>query len=398
LYCIDRMPQSEMAKLKRRGQAPEHGPRLLALDLETGEEIWSTVEGVFGTWLSYSGDHDVLVEAGRPGRDALRDEAKGIRVRHAGNGAVVWQNKSYVGPVLIHGRMLLKGRSACDLLTGEPKLRVDPLTGKLVAWTWSRNYGCNTPVASQNLLTFRSGAAGYFDLAGDGGTGNFGGFKSGCSNNLIVADGVLTAPDYTRTCTCTYQNQTSVGLIHMPEAEMWTEFPLAKATRIKHIAVNFGAPGHRRGSDGRLWLKAHENVKVTYEKFGYYRGYSWKFSGEGPNWVMASGCLGVSRVELDLGAAQGNTDRYTVRLHFADPDNDQPGRRVFDVALQGEPILRGFDIAKEAGGRNRGLVKEYKSVKVDDKLILEFNSSNSSDSDGKSAPILCGIEVVREEK
>jgi hypothetical protein len=71
-------------------------------------------------------------------------------------------------------------------------------------------------------MLFRSGAAGFYDLANDGGTGNFGGFRSSCTMNLIAAGGVLTIPDYTRTCTCSYQNQTSVGLIHMPEAEMWT--------------------------------------------------------------------------------------------------------------------------------------------------------------------------------
>ena len=30
---------------------------------------------------------------------------------------------------------------------------------------------------------------------------NLGGSKSGCTSNLIVADGVLNAPDYIRTCT-----------------------------------------------------------------------------------------------------------------------------------------------------------------------------------------------------
>jgi hypothetical protein len=30
-------------------------------------------------------------------------------------------------------------------------------------------------------MTFRSGAAGYCDLAGDSGTGNIGGFRSGCA-------------------------------------------------------------------------------------------------------------------------------------------------------------------------------------------------------------------------
>ena len=84
-------------------------------------------------------------------------------------------------------------------------------------WTWARTYGCNTPAASENLLTFRSGAAGYYDLCNDGGTGNLGGFRSGCTNNLIVAGGLLTAADYTRTCTCSYQNQASLALVPMPD-------------------------------------------------------------------------------------------------------------------------------------------------------------------------------------
>lgn len=44
------------------------------------------------------------------------------------------------------------------------------------------------------MLTFRSGAAGFYDLLNEGGTGNLGGFKSGCTSNLVVADGVLNVP------------------------------------------------------------------------------------------------------------------------------------------------------------------------------------------------------------
>src|SRR5207237_3518209 len=106
--------------------------------------------------------------------------------------------------------------------TGAPKMRKDPLTGEPAPWKWIRNYGCNTPAASEHLLTFRSGAAGYFDYCNDGGTGNFGGFRSSCTNNLIVAGGLLNAPDYTRTCTCAYQNQSSIGLVHTPDPELWT--------------------------------------------------------------------------------------------------------------------------------------------------------------------------------
>jgi PAS domain-containing protein len=103
-------------------------------------------------------------------------------------------------------------------------MRTDPLTGEETPWVFRRDYGCNYIIGSENLLTFRSGAAGFLDLKNDGGTGTFGGFRSGCTSNLIAANGVLNAPDYTRTCSCSYQNQTSLALVHMPELEIWTTY------------------------------------------------------------------------------------------------------------------------------------------------------------------------------
>ncbi len=60
--------------------------RLLVLDLATGKELWSSTREIFGTWLSYSIEHDVLVEAGRTARDTLSDEARGMRAYAAKNG------------------------------------------------------------------------------------------------------------------------------------------------------------------------------------------------------------------------------------------------------------------------------------------------------------------------
>src|SRR5262249_41727527 len=149
--------------LQRRGEAEKAKSRLLALDLATGKPRWTAKADVFGTWLSYSAKHDVLVEAGRNARDTLYDEPKGIRAYRAGDGKVLWYQSSYVGPAMIHGDRILKDTSACELLTGKPVMRTDPLTGEQVEWTWTRTYGCNTPSASENLLTFRSGAAGFYD-------------------------------------------------------------------------------------------------------------------------------------------------------------------------------------------------------------------------------------------
>ena len=244
IYCIDRLSGAQLSHFQRRGESSPQAARLVAFDLATGKEVWSTTGDVFGTWLSYSAERDVLVEAGRVARDTLTDEPKGMRAYHGNNGERLWENKSYAGPAMIHHDTILMAGTACDLLTGAPRMREHPLSGESVEWTWSRNYGCNTPLASEHLLTFRSGAAGYFDLCNDGGTGNFGGFRSSCTNNLIVAGGVLSAPDYTRTCTCSYQNQTSLALVHLPQVESWTSFGAdAQAAR--------AASGHQLRRTGR---------------------------------------------------------------------------------------------------------------------------------------------------
>src|SRR5262249_30852900 len=65
VYAIDRLGGEQLAALKRRGETPTAKPRLTAYDLRTGREVWSTDNDVFGTWLSYSVERDVLVETGR---------------------------------------------------------------------------------------------------------------------------------------------------------------------------------------------------------------------------------------------------------------------------------------------------------------------------------------------
>lgn len=396
LYCVDLLGDAERNMLKRRGQTPTHGSKLLALDLATGHPLWSSDSDVFGTWLSYSAEHDILVESGRPGRDVLKDEPTGMRAYAAADGQVLWREE-HRGPAILRGDTIIGDRLVIDLLTGKPTQRVDPLTGQQVDWTWNRNYGCNTPQASQHLLLFRSGAAGYCDLTNDGGTGNFGGFRSSCTNNLIAAGGVLSVPDYTRTCTCAYQNQTSLALVHMPEVEVWTEFPLSRDKGVRTLAVNLGAPGFRRASDETLWINAFAGMAVEHEEPGYYCRHSSNVLGDDPlNWVAASGCRGIRRLTLDPGHQEAGV--FTVRLHFCDPDNQESGARLFDVTLQGQKVLDNFDPAAEAGGAWRPIVKTFQGVHLDagKPLVAEFVSRSTSDSDPSNMPILNGIELILE--
>jgi hypothetical protein len=80
-----------------------------------------------------------------------------------------------------------------------------------------------------------------------------------------------------------------------------------------------------------------------------------------------------------------------VKLTFAELEGLKPGERVFDVALQGQEALKGFDIAKEAGGAMMGVVKEFKGVKVQKDLVVSLTSLSP-----KAGPLLCGIEAVLE--
>ncbi|HXE10498.1 MAG TPA: malectin domain-containing carbohydrate-binding protein [Bryobacteraceae bacterium] len=76
--------------------------------------------------------------------------------------------------------------------------------------------------------------------------------------------------------------------------------------------------------------------------------------------------------------AQG---KYRLTLHFAEtwfgtPQNTQPavGSRLFNVFANGTALLRNFDIAKEAGGANRAIVKTFDNLEpnAQGELVLEF--------------------------
>ena len=409
VFCIDGMSAKKFTQLRRRGYVPATTPVLYALDAPSGRVLWRSEEDVFGTWLGYSAEHDVLLQAGSRARDRARDEVGAGMVAYRGaDGTLLWKHLrlEYTGPPLLrHGTVFTQG-AAYSLLTGEPVLRQHPLTGEQVAWRLSRNYGCNTIIGSEHLLTFRSAAAGFRDLNDVDGTANLGGFKSGCTSNLVVADGVLNAPDYTRTCICAYQNQASLAFVHMPDVEVWTFSSLpAPSARIRQVGINLGAPGDRTAPNGTLWLdypsvggpSPDPGIELTGAAPTWFRRHSSGVEGSVLPWVVASGVKGVRDIRIKLvpdgGAAASAAERaYTVRLYFAEPDALAAGQRVIDVWLQGKRVLERFAVAPAADGRLRGVVREFKGVAVSDVLRLGLTPAQGSEA----GPALCGIEVVGE--
>jgi hypothetical protein len=275
----------------------------------------------------------------------------------------------------------------------------------------SRGYGCGYVTASEHLLFMRSGAAGFFDLQQPGGVGSFGGFKPGCTSNLVAADGVLNAPDYTRTCTCGYQNQTSLALVPMPDIEVWTvsRFADKRAAdgRIERVGINFAAPGDRQSGEGTLWVEYPTrpdapplgfDVSIAGPNIEYFCRHAMTVAGPGLPWVAASGVRNVESVTIGLAGAGGDSQgtqtppRYTVRLCFAEPDGLGPGERVFDVLLQGKKALDRFDVAKAAGGPDRCVVREFPGVPAAGQLRIEFSPGDGAEF----GPVLSGAEIILE--
>jgi outer membrane protein assembly factor BamB/PKD repeat protein len=93
-------------------------------------------------------------------------------------------------------------------------------------------------------------------------------------------------------------------------------------------------------------------------------------------------------VYLDAPRGLTATKRtHTVRLYFAEMEGKAPGQRVFNVNLQGQPVLKGLDVVKEAGGPKRELMKEFKGIAIADGLDIDFEATTGE-------AMLSGVEVI----
>ncbi len=86
--------------------------------------------------------------------------------------------------------------------------------------------------------------------------------------------------------------------------------------------------------------------------------------------------------------------RYHVRLHFAEIFNSDIGSRVEDISLNGNLVLKDFDILKTAGAMNKAVVKEFNDVAPDSRGNIVVRIAAASHSPDKNAKI-CGIEILK---
>jgi len=421
---------------------------VVALDAATGEELWKKpvdLTGCCGDGMGAAYSDGMLLFFGNYGNhDAWRFRADALKWRRitalsADNGDVLWSSAlNYRTRPLIVGDKIIIEPLACDLRTGQIIKRRHPITGEEVPLEFLRpGHTCGVTSASAGGLFYRSSCTAFYDLAADRGVTLFGAYRPGCAISIIPASGLLLSPEASSGCTCSYPLRCSLALIRKPaRPQPWTVFVTQGAmTPVRHFAINLGAPadmkedsrGAGSHNEGTVWF-AYPNPTTEYDK-NHFPNYGVKFDlndevlsgggyfcsdfkgttieGSRKPWLFTSGCRGLIRCELPLidDSAGQKPATYTVSLGFNALPGDRQGQRVFDIKLQGRLVLKNFDILQTAGGTppggnpksNKAVVKEFKSIRVENVLALELVPTPANPQ-ADQAPVINFIEVIKEDE
>ena len=80
---------------------------------------------------------------------------------------------------------------------------------------------------------------------------------------------------------------------------------------------------------------------------------------------------------------------HTVRLHFAELTWTANGQRVFNVAINGTPVLNNFDIFATAGGQLKAVVEQFTATaNSSGQIVISFTNG------GVDNPEINGIEIL----
>ena len=240
----------------RRGEQKQEQPRLFALDIRTGKQLWERSFKLPAAsepedWrrqfrplnpvLSYSEPDDVVLVT------AVYYTISAYRGR---DGAELWRQIVRIEerpspysaprpPVVLPGLLNPQSGALFNLPTGRK------LAMRL--WQFTTNAGtrgCGRAVGSARLVTVRDAHASLFDLQ-TGCEVQFRGVRAACNFNIIPADGLVLAPYKSFHCKCNYGIRISFAAAHMPEAAQWF-----------HAAS--------RGAENRLRLDAHPGEAVRF--------------------------------------------------------------------------------------------------------------------------------------
>ena len=406
--------EAEMKKLDVR--------MAVALDRITGEKVWEKPVNVTDTTevsagggsltLMYANGHVVLCGANANGhywKQFLAGEfsTRKLVVLDATNGEELWsKNANYMNRPAIVGSEIYAEPWAFELHTGKPKTRLHPLTGKESEWRFSRpGHHCGVITATPNMMFFRSGFIGYYDLYEDSGTRHFAGQRLGCWVNAIPGNGLVMIPEASAGCVCQFSIASTVVMEPKAKSKSWGILSaVGPTTPVRRMGINFGAPGDRKDSQGREWFGYPRPNSAGRLEFmfdikpqlaaggGWYsrNSESVTIASDDDPWLFTSGARGLKTFEIPLLGKEDEKQNYNVKFYFADVTSAPV--TPFDVKLQGETRKTNFELATGDQGAVNAQILEFKDVAVTDNLVVELVGK-----DGQLVSGLSAIEVIRNE-
>ncbi|MEX2113844.1 MAG: PQQ-binding-like beta-propeller repeat protein [Pirellulales bacterium] len=426
----DKTPLSDLtpeeAKIEE-ARLKENDVRLaVALDARTGKQHWAlpidvtdcSEIGTGGGKLTMLYDRGVLLLCGANANGHYWQQFMAgefsrrrlVALSADGKGVLWHKDANYRHRPIIVGQRVIAEPWSFDLYTGEQQMRTNAVTGQPEPWSIMRTgHHCGMISGCESMLFFRSGYTGFYDLTSDVGVQHFAGHRLGCWINAVPANGLVMIPEAGAGCVCLFSIESTVVFEPREPRRPWAiSSSVGAMTPVKHLAINFGAPGDRRDAHGTVWLtyprpqpyketglEAKLQLDVQLLETGGFTAVneeSTPIAGADTPWVFTSWARGMTQCTVPLRGPDDRPADYDVTLYFADVENDAAGSRVFDLRVQGRDAVQSLDIVAEAGGRGRALVRRVQGVNVADKLTIEF-ASKSPDASPQQMPILSAIEI-----
>lgn len=404
VFCTDLLQTDAAKGFLEAGRKIPAVASLRAFDLKSGNEVWTKPLKHLVKYINFNEETDTLFVPNRYGRSwtgkgwgwpglseretrSKSGRPNGIfRAFRGQTGEQLWEvsDQHYDGPFTVLGdRILNRYGTAFDPNTGKLAMRVSPLTGAEESYGFKKS-GCAVLGACDSLVAWRTA---YHDM-NTGTSRKLAGFEAGCTTSLLPASGMLNLPNFG--LFHLRARAAALSMVHRPSARPWTSFQLTKVkneTPLQRVGFNFSAPGDRYDESGTLWMQSYRGdaFKTTIEPKDHTRF----ITGNDSNWITQSGIEGVTKVSIATALNQkskGKT-RYDVRLHFA-RRGAKPGDRIFDVAIEGQPVLQQFDIGDADDSE---LIHRFENVEISGKLDIELTAV-------KGQTILCGVQLVRREE
>jgi hypothetical protein len=402
--------------------------KAVCLDRITGEKLWEQPVDVTDTTnisagggsltVIYSDGCLLLCGANANGhywKQFLSGEfeKRKLIVLEAATGKLLWsKNANYMNRPAVINEFVYAEPWAFELKTGTAKQRQHPVTGKADDWQFSRpGHHCGIITATPNMMFFRSGFIGYYDLYKDSGTQHFAGQRLGCWINAIPGNGLVMIPEASAGCVCQFSIASTVVMEPKSTQSAWGILSaVGPSTPVKRLGINLGGPGDRMDGEKKEWLGYPRPLAVGRLEFVFDLqqrlgvGGSWISNNEesvdcgniSPPWIFASAVTQLEHFEtVLLGPEDISTypsgAKYNVKLYFVDTDPNDV--RSLPVQFQGKSMAGSVHELSDGNRKTKVVVREFQGIDVDGKLIFDAQYE-----DGRPAIKMAAIEILLEDQ